>query len=147
MMKWDRLPGSFFFTNQIFPKQFEPHHWGVYQPMFFPSHLFFFGFTTTVKQWIFWGAFSAPKICTVLEGCLAKLIRDLGWYGSCFKQRRKMEKGADEVYSCWMFSLEDVFLVVDDFFEYKTCVFFSQSLNEESCIYSEFCWFGWVDAR
>lgn len=60
-----------------------------------------------------------------------------------FKQRRKLEKGVDEVYSCWMFSLEDVFLFLVEkmiFLSVKLVVcFFSQSLNEESCIYSEFC--------
>lgn len=105
-----------FLPTIFFPEQFEPHHWGVYQPMVFSIPFVFFGFTKTIV-WIFWGAFSAPKICTVLEGCLAKLIRDLGWYGRCFQQRRKLEKGADEVYSCWMFSSQKVFLVVDEFFE------------------------------
>lgn len=81
---------------------------GVFtNPGVFPSHLFFFGGSPKpLNSEFYFGAFSAPKICTVLEGCLAKLIRDLGWY--VFLSRQKLEKGADEVYSCWMFSLEDV---------------------------------------
>lgn len=102
---------SFLPTN-FFPEQFEPTIGVFTNPWFFSiPFVFCWGSPKPFCEFSF-GAFSAPKICTVLEGCLAKLIRDLGWW-------------ADEVYSCWMFSLEDVFLVVDDFLS-KTWFLFAE---------------------
>lgn len=145
MMKWDRLPGSFFFTNHFFsgaiwtpPLGCLPTH-GFFHPICFfwvhqnhcvnflrrllsPQDLHstggMFG-QTHQGPWMVWKVFSAETKAG--KG---------GWWGLQLLDVFI----AKSVFGCWW-----IFWVKLDFF--------SQSLNEESCIYSEFCWFGWVDAR